>query len=100
MAQGPKERRYDERRDHDSYRVILVEQSLEQCLQSENEAKVQQGEQSRQGAIHQRAVDQQVDVVESIAQNREPDREWDQEQGDANLLDEIDNHLVLRSLSR
>ncbi len=59
----------DEGRDHDSDRVILVEHPLEQRLQSNNEAKVQQGQQSSQAAIHQCAIDQHVDIVESIPQN-------------------------------
>src|SRR5260370_25195187 len=82
MAQGLEESCNDERRDHDSDRVILVEHALEQRLQRNNEAKVQQGEQNRQAAIHYGAVDQHVDIVKSIAQNREPNGERDQEQGD------------------
>ncbi len=94
MAQGLEERRNDEGRDHDSDRVILVEQPLEQRLQRNNEAKVQQGEQSRQAAIHQRTVDQHVDIVESIAQNREPNGERDQEKGDGE--DDNTNTIVNR----
>src|SRR5229473_3606126 len=70
MAQGLEESSNDEGRDHDSDRVILVEHPLEQRLQSNDEAKVQQGEQSRQAAIHQGTVDQQVDIVQSMPQNR------------------------------
>src|SRR5229473_6038244 len=79
MAQGLEESSNDEGRDHDSDRIILVEHPLEQGLQSKDEAKVKQGEQSSQAAIHERAVDQQVDIVQPIAQNREPNRERDQE---------------------
>ena len=89
MAQGLEESRNDEGRDHDSDRVILVEHPLEQRLQRKNEAKVQQGQQSSQAAIHQCAIDQHVDIVESIAQNREPNGERDQEKGD--VEDDIDN---------
>src|SRR5579863_4623947 len=76
-AQGLEESGNDESRDHNGDRVILVEQPLKQRLQGNNEAKVQQGEQCSQAAIHQGAVDQQINVVESIAQNREPNRERD-----------------------
>ena len=55
---------------------------LEQRLQDNNESNVQEGEQSSQAAIHQGTVDQQVDVVESIPQNWEPNGERDQEKYD------------------
>ena len=47
-----------------------------------DEAKVDQGQDGSQAAIHQRAIDQHIDVVQSIAQNREPNGERNQEQGD------------------
>src|SRR5712692_1577387 len=82
MAQGLEESSNEEGRDHDSDRVILVEHPLEQRLQHKNEAKVKQGEQSSQAAIHKGAVDEHVDVVESIPQDREPNGERDQKYGD------------------
>src|SRR6266567_8378890 len=70
MAQGLEESSNDERRDHDSDRIILVEHPLEQRLQGKNEAKIQKGQQSSQTAIHQCTIDQHVNVVQPIAQNR------------------------------
>ena len=81
MAQGLEESSNDQRRDHDCDRIILVKQPLEQRLQGKNEAKIQQGEQSGQAAIHQCAIDQHVDIIQSIPQNREPNGERDQETG-------------------
>ena len=91
MAQRLEQRSNDEGRDHNSDSIILVEHPLEQGLQHKNETKVQQGQQSGQAAVHQRAVDQHVDIVESIAQNREPNGERDQEQNDGEM---IDHHLL------
>ena len=96
MAQRLEESRNDKRRDHDSDRVILVEQPLEQRLQRNNEDKVKQSEQSRQAAIHQGAVDQYVDIVEPVPQNREPNGERDQEKGD--VEEDITNHYSVNRL--
>ena len=82
MAQRLEERSNSERRDHDGDIVILVDDPSEQVLQGKNETKVDQSQQNRQRAIDQRAIDQHVDIVESIAQNREPNGERDQEKGD------------------
>src|SRR2546423_5801284 len=82
MAQGLEESNNDQRRNHDSDRIILVVHPLEQRLQGKNEAKIQQSEQSGQAAIHQCAIDQHVDIVEPVPQNREPNGERDQEKGD------------------
>src|SRR2546425_1047536 len=50
-TQGLEQRSNDEGRDHDSDSVILLEQPLKQGLQSKNEAEVEQGQQSAQGAV-------------------------------------------------
>ena len=81
MAQGLENRRNSQCRNYDGDIVILADDPTEQVLQGKDKTKVDQGQQDRQRAIHQRAINQQIDVVEPIAQNREPNGERDQEQG-------------------
>src|SRR5579859_3098429 len=67
--------------DHDGNVAIGVDDAAQEGLQSDDAAEVNQGQYDCERAIDQRAIDEQVDVVESIAQNREPYGERDQEQG-------------------
>ena len=78
MAQWLEERRNHEGRDHDGNSVILVEHALKQGLQRKNEAKVEQSQDHGQVAIHQRAIDNDVNVVEPVAQQCDPDGEGDE----------------------
>ena len=80
-AQGLEERGDRECRDHDGDIVLLVDDPPEQVLQSKDEAKVDQGQDSGQGAIDQRAVNDDIDIVQAVAQDRNAKREWDEERG-------------------
>src|SRR5260370_41853982 len=81
MTKGLEEGRNDQGGDHNGSTVIGVDDAAQEGLQPDDAAKVYQDQYGCERAIHQRAVDQQVDVVEPIAQNREPDGERGQKQG-------------------
>src|SRR6266702_6013512 len=82
MAQGLEESSNSECRDYAGDIVILAYDPSQQVLQGKDETKIDHSQQDRQRAIHERTVDQQVDVVESVPQNREPNGERDQEKYD------------------
>ena len=50
----------------------MTRDQVKERLQSDHQAKVDQGEYTCHRAIQQNMVDQHVDVVQSIPQNREP----------------------------
>ena len=50
----------------------MTRDQVKERLQPDHQAKVDQGEYTCQRAIQQNTVDQHVDVVQSIPQNREP----------------------------
>ena len=82
MAQGLEKRSNCERRNHDGDIVILVDDPPQQVLQGKDKTNIDQSQQDRQRAIDERPIDQHVDVVQPIAQNREPNGERDEKQGD------------------
>ena len=82
MTQGLEEGGNSECRDHDGNIVPLVDDPSEQVLQDKDETNINQGQDRGQAAIDERAIDQHVDVVQSIPQNREPNGERDQKQSD------------------
>src|SRR2546421_7725058 len=71
MAQGLEESRDGERRgNNDDWRLRgLSSEQAHQRLQTDHEANVDQCQDSRQRAIDQGAIDQHIDIVQTMAQD-------------------------------
>ena len=84
MAQGLEQRRNGEGRDHDCDVVILVDDPSEQVLQGEDKTKVDQDSDCGQRAIHQRAVDDDINVPQAGAQDSNPKCDWNEKGKEGN----------------
>src|SRR2546421_8245528 len=80
VAQGLNESSYCQCRDHNNHRLrSLPREQPDEALQSEDEAHVERYQDACQQDVYQRAIDQNINIVQTIAQDRSADRKGQQE---------------------
>jgi len=80
MTQGLEYGGNDQRGGDDGNIVRPANKSLEEDLQHDDQAKVDQGKNSGQRAVDQGSADYDIDIVEPIAHDRYVNRHWTEQQ--------------------
>ncbi len=90
MAQGLEEGSNDQGGDDDGDTAVLADDAPQERLQANDQANIDRRQDDRECAIDQGAVDDDVDIVEPVAQQGDPDGEGEKDRQDrCNRCDEV-----------